>query len=524
MHNVYFILIRITAAILNLIIAISCTQGPHYGSEINDALKRLDDVMLRQNEIRIMKEKRIDSLQAVLGKADSPETAYQISKKLYDEYEKWNVDSAFSCAHRKASLASLIDKNSLKAEAAIDLANSYCLSGMYNNALSSLAQIELKDLEGSNLLHKYHYLWYEIYHGICQETRDSAIYHTYKVMEEKALEICDMSIMNNVIEYYNTKANVYLRAGRHDEVLALMNHGLAQPELSGQDRAMLQYWKAKTYNSMGNKRMALLNYAEGARIDFLTPVKTYGSPILVTKMCFEAGDLKRAFRYYLRNFADAHDMNSRYRLNIIDNIGSKITIAYQRLTSRRARQLTVLVVGLWGLLTVICILLLLQFKGRIRLREANRIKDAYLGQFVSMFSEHINSLERYRSRLRVTAKQMDFHAIQQELRSDSFVDGEWAALLERFDNSFLGLFPDFPEQLNCLLKPDKRINLPSVPGKLSNEIRVFALIRLGVSDSKQIAKILRLSVSTVYNYRVKLRNAALDDRDGFEERIMKIGA
>ena len=141
-----------------------------------------------------------------------------------------------------------------------------------------------------------------------------------------------------------------------------------------------------------------------------------------------------------------------------------------------------------------------------------------------MFSEHIDSLERFRSNLRVTAKQMDFAAIQKELRSDSFVDEEWKSLFDKFDETFLGLFPGFPEQLNSLLAPDKRLNLPDTPGKLNNELRIFALIRLGVTDSKRIAKFLRLSLPTVYNYRVKLRNASAGDRDTFEDRIKTIGS
>ena len=87
---------------------------------------------------------------------------------------------------------------------------------------------------------------------------------------------------------------------------------------------------------------------------------------------------------------------------------------------------------------------------------------------------------------------------------------------------FLGLFPDFVEQFNALLEPDKRIGEDLPAGTLSNELRVFALIRLGVTESSAIASFLRKSLSTVYNYRVKARNAAIGDRDTFEARIMQI--
>ena len=158
-----------------------------------------------------------------------------------------------------------------------------------------------------------------------------------------------------------------------------------------------------------------------------------------------------------------------------------------------------------------------------RLKESNQIKDTYLGRYLSMFSEHIDALERYRSGLRVTAKSKDFDDILRALKSDAYIDTERKTLYDEFDATFLGVFPDFVNQLNGLLREDARIGADLPPGKLSNELRIFALIRLGVTESAQIARFLKKSPSTVYNYRVKLRNAAACDRDEFEAKLMEIG-
>ena len=158
-----------------------------------------------------------------------------------------------------------------------------------------------------------------------------------------------------------------------------------------------------------------------------------------------------------------------------------------------------------------------------KLQESNRIKDTYLGEFLSMFSEHISSLEKYRSSLRVSAKQNDFDILLQELRSDRFIDAEREALYDKFDKTFLELFPDFVAQLNALLREDMQLGEGLSEGKLSNELRVFVLMRLGVTEPARISKFLRLSSTTVYNYRVKLRNAAACPREEFESRLMRIG-
>ncbi len=108
------------------------------------------------------------------------------------------------------------------------------------------------------------------------------------------------------------------------------------------------------------------------------------------------------------------------------------------------------------------------------------------------------------------------------LKSSNLHDRELKEFYHNFDTTFLRLFPDFVERFNDLLEPDKRLVMPA-PDTLSTEMRVFALMRLGITESDRIATFLRRSTSTIYNYRVKMRNAAIGDRDSFEEKVMKIG-
>ena len=159
----------------------------------------------------------------------------------------------------------------------------------------------------------------------------------------------------------------------------------------------------------------------------------------------------------------------------------------------------------------------------VRLNDANMVKEKYLGRYIDLFSSHINSLEIYRSMLRGIAKTRDFSEITAALKSDDFIDAERKRFYESFDSTFLGLYPDFVQHLNRLLKPDQQVSPAQKDGMLTTELRVFALIRLGITDSTQIAGFLKKSVSTVYNYRVKLRNAALNDREDLEKNIMSIG-
>lgn len=530
-------IINLALAGLLVLEAVSCRGRSPYSPEVSTALTELDRVMLRKDSISAAKEAHIDMLRSEFGGTRDAEAEYSLYDALYAEYEKWNVDSAFAYAHRKAELASRTGNARLCADAAIDLANSYTLAGMYHDAIASMNMVDEAAIMDTPMQHRYNYLWYEIYHSLLLDTQDARKAREYEEKEAGYLALCSRTITDDVIEYYNTKANILIGGGQCREAVALMESGLTDPGLSIPDRAMLNYWMAKAYSAMGDERNALFYYAVGARFDFLSPVKIYGAPISVAKKCFEAGDIDRAHRYIMRNFSDALSVGARYRINLIADLLPVVTRTYESKVELRNRQLLGMVAVLLVLLLMLSVTLFLLYRNRNRLhkanfaismqaallQESNNIKDAYLGQFLSMFSEHIDSLERYRSTLRVTAKQMDFGAIQQELRSDSFIDAEWELLFKKFDETFLGVFPDFPGQLNLLLEPEKRLAVAGTPGKLTNELRIFALIRLGVSDSNRIARFLRLSLSTVYNYRVKLRNAALGDRDSFEDRVMKIG-
>jgi len=158
-----------------------------------------------------------------------------------------------------------------------------------------------------------------------------------------------------------------------------------------------------------------------------------------------------------------------------------------------------------------------------RLKETSDIKDRYLWNYISVFSNHIGSLEEYRSMLRNVSKSMDINDIIKAIRNDDFIEDKRKKLYEEFDNAFLGIFPNFIEQLNALLKDGQHIGEGLPAGTLTNELRVFALIRLGVNESASIAHFLKKSPSTIYNYRVKLRNASIYPNEEFEKHLMDIG-
>ena len=109
-----------------------------------------------------------------------------------------------------------------------------------------------------------------------------------------------------------------------------------------------------------------------------------------------------------------------------------------------------------------------------------------------------------------------------ELKSNTALNEGIRLFHQNFDTAFLNIYPRFVEEVNRLLTPENRFEVSGDAKKLSTELRVLALIRLGINDNQRIADILRSSITTIYTYRSKLKAKAVS-KDTFEDDVCKIG-
>jgi hypothetical protein len=156
------------------------------------------------------------------------------------------------------------------------------------------------------------------------------------------------------------------------------------------------------------------------------------------------------------------------------------------------------------------------------LSRADRVKERYIVDFLRRFSENVSFVQAEDSRARNMLKQGKAEQLLRELSLSTRTEKSLKEFYRTFDSTFLqAICPDFVDRFNELLREDARFS--PKPGSLNTELRIFALIRLGVDDSREIAELLHYSASTIYNYKVSVKNAALGDRDRFEEAVKKIG-
>lgn len=164
-----------------------------------------------------------------------------------------------------------------------------------------------------------------------------------------------------------------------------------------------------------------------------------------------------------------------------------------------------------------------------QLKEANHsiaensyLKEEYIGRYMDQCSVYLEKMDAYRRSLGRIAAIGDLEELYKNIKSSKFIERELKEFYTNFDNAFLQLFPTFVEDFNALLAIDEKISLKNGE-RMNTELRIFALIRLGITDSVKIAQFLRYSVTTIYNYRTKVRNKAAGNRDLLEQEVMKIG-
>ena len=524
---------------------LSCqSETENYSPEVSRILGELDRTLEEKHLYEKLKNDRIRKI-----KDGHSGSEYEIYDRLYDEYYQYNIDSAIMYARKKQEIAILAGNDSLLNDARLDIADRYVLSGMFEEAMSIMKGISPGRLD-EMLRPRYYHIYNSLYNGMCAASDDPVLREKYRKERDRYRQILYEKLGDDDISKLYVLSEIMIDAGKPDKILDSLYDRYNSLEISLHEKAILSYIIGNAWLECGNRDKAICHYAESAINDLKTPVNEYKSLHELAALLYEKGDVRRAYRYITRSVNDAMTANARINIQSINKLLPIISDSYNIQMRRNQKQLKEMLGGIsiLAVLLAAAIVTLMKFmkkvsvaerltrekndelqkvNGRLHeyimmLQEANEIKESYLARYLDMCSDYIEGLERYRSQLRKAAKNGGFAEIMENLRNGDFIEKELQEFYAQFDTTFLDLFPDFISQMNTLLQPDKRLEDTSREGSLSTELRVMALIRLGVKDSVKIAHFLRRSASTIYNYRVKLRNAALD-REGFEKQIMRIG-
>lgn len=284
-------------------------------------------------------------------------------------------------------------------------------------------------------------------------------------------------------------------------------------------------------------------------------VREYISLRKLAVLLYQEGDIDRAYSYLKLCMDDAVFCNARLRILEILQIFPLINDTYQQKAEKQQEQMkwALVSISLLSIFLLIAIFYVYKQMKRVaaarhevidankrlkelneelhrynlQLKEANHIiaensylKEEYIGRYMDQCSVYLEKMDNYRRSLGKIAATGKVDELYKNIKSSKFIEEELKEFYANFDNTFLQLFPTFVEDFNTLLAEGEQI-YPKANERMSTELRIFALIRLGITDSVKIAQFLRYSVTTIYNYRTKVRNKAAGDRDQLEQEVMK---
>lgn len=319
--------------------------------------------------------------------------------------------------------------------------------------------------------------------------------------------------------YHNARLN---ESGRYDQAI----RNLESCELrSLNDTTKAFYFLGLEYAAKGERKTAVQYLARSAIYDMHLSVKAYRALYELARILFAQGEIQRADRYM--RIAQQDAVSSHYAVQYEDIIHSQLEIMNVLLRQEKQKRKTFVLFTLTTafLLAVALVSLMLLSKyskkldrSRARENEVSKIKDGFLAHYMEKCVDYLNKVDGYRSSLRQTAKNDGQAAVMAMLRKPSFADSEFHDLLAAFDATFLGIFPDFVQRVNEHMLPEYRLSLPE-EGGLSTELRILALIRMGIPQRQKIAKVLNMSVTTVYSYHSLLQKHSLHPDASFDNII-----
>ena len=502
-------------------------------------LSELDQTISQKAVWQGERETRIRMLKNRLHKTMDPGRKYLLCDSLFIEYLHYQADSSLHYLNEKAACLAADPALGSKAGILINRSEVLGVMGMYFEALQELHNVNVQELEEPVLAY---------YYGVCKRIEGwMADYTPEAEGKKKYLDRTDLyrdsvlKMMDSEIDQTIMKAERLILHHQADSAVRLLT-GCLEKSPAKQQKIYVYYTLSDAYDALGDVENRIYWLAQTAILDLKTAVREYAALQRLARLLYEQGDLERAYRYLNCSMEDAVACNARLRFLEVTEFYPIIDRAYvaketpERLMMHRMLLLvSVLAVMLIVLLSWLWIWMRKLSAMRKELYTANRelqvvndqleqtgkIKEVYIVRYLERCVSYLEKLEHYRRLLEKLAMASKIDELFKMIRSEQFLRDERKKFYGEFDKSFLDLFPNFVEDFNLLLVEDGRI-YPKPHELLNTELRIFALIRLGVTDTTQIAHFLGYSLATVYSYRSKMRNRAKGDKDHFEQDVMKL--
>lgn len=517
-----------------------------FSQDIQDLEKELDIAIEKRDYYHKNRLDEINHLKQQLRvkKLLTTEELFSINHKISTQYAKFQSDSSINYIQKCKNLLTT-EEDARGVILDLDLAALYSTIGRYIEANSILKSIN-KDKIDPELLPKYYQTYGSFYSHYGQSNNNNEFYRLSEVYRDSLIHCLNPDELLFKIESAKKK----LFSGDRGQAIEELNYLLKENINNPHQVPIIAYLLGIAYKNDNNAEKQKYYLIKSAIADIKNANKDNASLQDLAMTYYGSEDFNRAFLLIDKAIRDAIFCNVRYRIIESTTFYPIINYSYQEKINDQNRKLIInlVLISILSIILIVGIIFIVkQFNklkaiksqlsetnrqllamnehihtSNIQLAESNHIKEEYIAQFFDMCSSYIEKIDSMRKGMLKKANNQSTKELLTDLKSTKVIEEEVAELYDNFDSIFLNLYPLFIDDFNKLLRTEEII-IPKKGELLNTELRIFALIRLGIDDSVKIASFLRYSLRTVYNYRTKVRNKAIGNRDEFENLVKNIG-
>lgn len=549
---------------------IGCFYAESVETEIPKLLATLDSILIQTEELTSQKELKIAQLKRKLSNAATLEEEFWINKMLYDESFVFNADSAMKYVDRNIQIATELKKKEWKDEWLINRSFMFAATGLLKEAGEVLEKVDSASLSDGLKL-SYYYQRSYLYSHLVQYMGDQTQVDNKYLNEFENANKQMLALVRPKDPLYWWCVSSCNEISPGDSLFSTLEKVVLSSHHNTRLDAMNAYGLSNMYKRIGDKEKTMIYLIYSAMADLRVCNRDIASLQELSSLLYDAGDIDRAYAYM--NFCLKAALLYPNRVRIID-ISTKLDKIYANYQQRDIRwrnslQNYLYVVTLFAVILALALIGLYRQTKKLRksrteldaanhslnqhvvelsqmhkqqalanselqnlndllrsanqkLRESNDVKEEYIGYVFSICSNYISKLDEYRKNINRKLKTGQFKEARQLTDSSSLTQNELKDFYANFDAIFLRVYPDFVADLNSLLRPEEQILLKD-ESELNTEVRIYALVRLGINDSVKIADFLHCSPQTVYNHRLRMRNKAIIPKDKFAEAVRLLG-
>jgi len=525
-------------------IAISLQTVNAQQTDIDRLYNTIDSLIEHRSELLAEKEIRLKALKDGLQEGLDEDQLFKLNERIYDEYMAYNFDSAYYYINKNVERQRALGHADRFAASAVRMAHILAVSGIFNNARLLLNEVRVEDISTANKI-DYYEQQSELNLFRSEMANFTPLFPAYvdsmQHYRQKILEIAP----HNSYNYIFNLATYTCEQGEVDKAIKMLEDYL--PKLRQGDRhysivtSTLAFFYTHKDQPETREKYLLLSAISDLRASILENNSLRELSIIL----LERQEYKKAYNYLQQASEDAKLYGSRLRSLQAARLAPLITQAYdtERVRTQNRTYILLAILSVITLLLIGTIAFILSMMRKRRaaiekintlnqelerrnaaieaanneMKESNRIKDEYIGRFLELSSNYIQRGEDRAKLLNRLARDKKMAELYTELKSSASLNESIRLFYQNFDTAFLNIYPNFIKEVNSLMANGNQFEVDGGQ-KLTTELRILALIRLGINDNQKIADILRSSITTIYTYRSKIKSRALS-KDTFEDEI-----